>query len=116
MLSVGSAFANVKGILSYKAAQTPFTPETNPKNVYSKLTGLFTSGGTTAADYMVTQGNSILDCVRGDLETLQSMNMSAADKQSLNAWMALLRDTEKPVVSAAATRPTRPRWASTPRR
>ena len=29
------------------------------------------------------------------------MNMSAADKQSLNAWMALLRDTEKAVVSAA---------------
>ena len=27
--------------------------------------------------------------------------MSAADKQSLNAWMALLRDTEKPMVSAA---------------
>ena len=102
VLSVGNAFANVKGIVSYKAAQTPFSPETNPKNVYSKLTGLFTTGGT-AADYMVTQGNSILDCVRGDLQTLSSMNMSAADKQSLNAWMALLRDTEKTVVSAACT-------------
>ena len=52
---------------------------------------------------MVTQGNSILDCVRGDLQTLSSMNMSAADKQSLNAWLALLRDTEKTVVSAACT-------------
>ena len=43
VLSVGNAFANVKGIVSYKAAQTPFSPETNPKNVYSKLTGLFTT-------------------------------------------------------------------------
>jgi hypothetical protein len=100
VLSVGNAFANVKGIVSYKAALTPFTAETSPKNVYSKLTGLFT-GGTTAADYLVSQGNSILDLVRGDLTTLQGMNMSAADRQSLQAWMALLRDTEKPIVSAA---------------
>jgi hypothetical protein len=105
VLSIGNAFANVKGIVSYKAAQTPFTAETSPKNVYSKLTGLFMGGGT-AADYMVSQGNSILDCVRGDLGGLMSLNMSNADRQSLQAWMALLRDTEKQVVSAACTRAT----------
>ena len=46
VLSVGNAFANVKGILSYKRArQTPYTPETNPKNVYSKLTGCSRAAG-----------------------------------------------------------------------
>ena len=41
MLSVGNAFANVKGIVSYKPGArptdlpTPYSPEVNPKNVYT---------------------------------------------------------------------------------
>jgi len=101
VLSVGSAFANVKGILSYSDAATPYSPETNPKNVYSTLTGLFTTGTTTAADYKVLQGNSILDLCKADIDTLAGMNMSAADKQSLANWKDLMRSTEIKVVSAA---------------
>jgi hypothetical protein len=103
VLSVGNSFANVKGIVSYKAAQTPFSPETRPQNVYNKLTGLFTSGGTpTVADYRVAQGNSILDCVRGDLTALRALNMSRSDQQRLTAWQELLRNVETtmPTVSA----------------
>jgi len=101
VLSVGSAFANVKGILSYSDVATPYSPETNPKNVYTSLTGLFSSGTTTPADYMVLQGNSILDCVSADLTALKGMDMSMADKQSLSNWMDLTRTTEIKVVSAA---------------
>jgi hypothetical protein len=101
VLSVGTAFANVKGIVSYQAAQTPYSPETNPKNVYTALTGLFSSGTTTPADYKVMQGNSIMDLVKGDLDSLKSMDMSMADKQKLSDWQALLRQTEIQVVSAA---------------
>jgi len=101
VLSVGTAFANVKGIVSYQAPNTPYSPETNPKNVYSALTGLFTTGTTTAADFKVLQGNSVLDLVKGDLTTLSGMNMSAADKQKLSDWQALLRQTEIKTVTAA---------------
>lgn len=101
VLSVGFAFSNVKGILSYKAAQTPYPPETNPKNVYSSLTGLFSGGTTTAADYKALQGKSILDLVKADLDGLKRLNMSNADKRRLDDWQSLLRQTETKVVSAA---------------
>jgi len=102
VLSVGSAFSNVKGIVSYQDSETPFAPETNPKNVYSNLTGLFTGGSTTMADYKVLQGNSIMDLVKGDLDALKRTNMSGADKQKLSDWQALLRQTETKVVVTAA--------------
>jgi hypothetical protein len=101
VLSPGNAFKNVKGIVSYQAANTPYTPESNPKNVYTTLSGLFQTGTPTAADYRVAQGNSILDLVRGDLTTLRNLNMSQADKLKLDAWTQLLRQVEIKVVSAA---------------
>jgi hypothetical protein len=103
VLSVGNAYANVKGIVSYSAPATPYSPETNPTNVYKALTGVFVSGGApaTAADYHVKQGNSILDLVKGDLDALNRLNMSAADKQKISDWESLLRQTEVKVVSAA---------------
>jgi hypothetical protein len=101
VLSIGFASNNVKQVLSYSAAQTPYVPETNVRNVYTGLTGLFSTGGTTAADYRVTQGNSVLDCVRQDLMALRGMNMSGNDRRRLDDWMSLLRDTEKVIVSAA---------------
>jgi len=101
VLSVGSAFTNVKGIVSYKAAATPFPAETNPKNVYSTLTGVFSTGSTSTADYRVLQGNSILDLVKADLDAFKRLNMSTADKKKCDDWQALLRQTESKVVSAA---------------
>jgi hypothetical protein len=101
VLSVGSAFTNVKGIVSYKAANTPFPPETNAKNVYGTLTGLFQTAGGTAADYKVLQGNSILDLVKADLDSFKRLNMSVADKKKCDDWAALLRQTETKIVSAA---------------
>jgi hypothetical protein len=105
VLSVGNVFSNVKGILSYKAANTPYPPETKVKNVYSTLTGLFGSGGAapmTAADYRVTQGNSIIDMVKGDLDGFKRLNMSGRDKKKIDDWLALLRQTEQKVVVTAA--------------
>lgn len=104
VLSVGNAFANVKGIVSYSAAQEPYSPETRPSNVYGGLTGLFSDGAPTEADYRVAQGKSIIDLVTDDLQTLQRQEMSSADKQRLADWLALLRETEKPIVSAACNR------------
>ena len=101
VLSVGSAFSNVKGIVSYSAAETPFAPETSPKNVFNNLSSLFTSGTTTPADYKVMRGKSMLDLVKGDLDSLKRQNMSAADKSQIDQWASLLRQTEVTMVSAA---------------
>jgi hypothetical protein len=101
VLSVGSAFTNVKGIVSYSAANTPYPPETNPKNVYSALTGLFSTGTTTPSDYRVLQGNSVMDLVKSDLDAFKRLNMSSADQTKIDDWQSLLRQTEIKVVSAA---------------
>ena len=101
VLSVGSAFTNVKGIVSYSAANTPYAPETNPKNVYSALTGLFGTGTTMMGDYRVRQGNSVMDLVKSDLEAFKRLNMSGGDKKKIDDWQALLRQTETKIVSAA---------------
>jgi hypothetical protein len=104
VLSVGNAFANVKGIVSYSAPATPYSPETKVNNVYKSLTGVFVSGGgtpTTAADFRVKQGNSVLDLVKSDLDSLKRLNMSTSDKKKIDDWTSLLRQTEVKVVTAA---------------
>jgi hypothetical protein len=112
VLSVGNAFANVKGIVSYSAADTPYTPETNVSNVYKSLTGVFVTGsGTTGtpatpADYKVAQGNSVIDLVRDDLASFQRLKMSGDDQKKVADWLALLRETEVQTVSAACNAET----------
>ena len=110
VLSVGNAFANVKGIVSYSAPNTPYSPETKPANVYKALTGVFVTGGsttpTTAADYKVKAGNSILDLVKADLDTFKRLNMSMADKKKVDDWTSLLRQTEVKITSAACNAET----------
>jgi hypothetical protein len=107
VVSVGNAFANVKGILSYKAPLEPYAPETKPTNVYSQLTGLFVDGGAmTEADYRVKRGKSVIDLVSADLSTFKRLNMSLADQQRVDDWLALLRETEIQVVTAACNKDT----------
>jgi hypothetical protein len=66
-----------------------------PAQVFSALTGLFQSSSstmtpTTKADYASVKGQSILDLVKDDLETLKRVDMSMADKNKLQAWEDLL--------------------------
>jgi hypothetical protein len=106
VLSVGFASSDVKQVVSYKAASEPFLPETNASNVYNTLSGLFGTGSTeapTEADYRVKQGKSIIDLVKGDLETFQRLPMSSGDQRKVTDWLALLRETEIQVVTAACS-------------
>lgn len=100
VLSVTGSGTDVKRIISYSASREPYAPETNPQNVYASLTGLF-QGEETEADYRVARGQSIIDLVSDDLETLQRKNMSNADQRRLKDWLDLLRDTENRVIPAA---------------
>lgn len=107
VLHVGSFFANmqpaldVKSYLSYSGVETPYKPETNPANVYSSLTKVFSGGSETEADHLIAQGNSIIDVVREDLDTLRRLNMSHADQTKVDDWLALLREVEQGVIPLA---------------
>jgi hypothetical protein len=103
---VGFAGTGVKQVLSYSASRTPYPAETNPTTVYTTLTGLFTGGEVTEADYRVAQGKSIIDLVDDDLQTFKRLKMSSADQKKIDDWLALLRATEVQVVPAACTAET----------
>ena len=103
VLSVGSTFHSVKSLLSYEGAGQPTDPVVNPTTVYGSLTGLFQGGPPTEADYRVARGQSIIDAVRDDLATLQRRNMSRRDQQKLEAWLAVLRDTEQGMTALACS-------------
>jgi hypothetical protein len=94
VLSVGTVFANVKGVLSYEGARMPFVPQTNAKEVYGALTGLFGGAEPSEAEQRVARGKSIIDMVRADLETFQRQDMSRSDQQKIEQWLELLRESE----------------------
>jgi hypothetical protein len=54
-------------------------------------------------DYKVKQGNSMLDLVKADLDSLKRLNMSQADTKKIDDWASLLRQTEVKIASAACT-------------
>lgn len=99
VLAPGGFFSGVKAIVSYAAAQDPYAPETNPRNVYTGLTGLF-QGDETEADYRVARGESIIDLVSEDLQSFKRLNMSSADQKRIDDWLQLLRETETRVIPA----------------
>jgi Protein of unknown function (DUF1552) len=80
VLSVGAASTKIKEILSFSAPNTAFPANVNPQTVYNQLTGLFSTGTETQADYHVKRGQSAIDLVKGDLTRYQAPNMSQADK------------------------------------
>jgi len=79
----------------------------DPVGVYEGLTGMFTNGEvTTPDDYAAVRGKSIIDLIRGDLTTLENFDMSAADKEKLEAWKELLDSTGGMVAAAQCNEET----------
>jgi hypothetical protein len=112
VLGVGAASTSIKEVLSFSGPNTAFPANTNPQTVYTQLTGLLGSGmgggPVTEGDYRLMRGQSAIDLVRDDLASYERLNMSAADKQRIQDWKALLRDTEvgvmNPTTMGACTR------------
>jgi hypothetical protein len=97
---------NQQSAISYSAAEEPYPGIGSVSQAYSNITGLFSDGGgdapaeMTPDSYQALKGKSVIDLVRGDLEHLESFDMSASDRQKLEAWKALLDDTGTVVASA----------------
>ena len=106
-IRVGNANDSPQSAISYKAATTAYPGLGTPTQVYSALTGLFTSGQPMNADtYQSIAGQGVLDLVKTDLETLERMDMSQADRDKLEAWKALLQDTGGVVATAQCSEET----------
>ena len=106
-IRVGNGTDSPQSGISYKSATTQYPGMGTPTQVYSSLTGLFTSGTPMNADtYQSLRGKGVLDLVRADLETLERMDMSQADKDKLEAEKALLTDTGGVVATAQCSEET----------
>jgi hypothetical protein len=87
--------------ISYSGPEEPFPGLGEPSQIYSSLTGLFADGAsTTPDDYLAVKGQSIIDLVADDLDTLESFDMSRADKLKLAAWKEILHETGSVIASA----------------
>ena len=91
--------------LSYSAAQTPTPMMRSPRALYDSLGELVTAHAGEL-EYLRQRNLSVLDAVRDDLKTYQSLEMSASDRQRVAAWMDLLRDSERNL-NAATCNPSR---------
>ncbi len=74
-----------------------------PLAVFNKLTGMFGDGEMSPDTYRVARGETVIDIVRDDLDTLMRVDMSATDKQKLQDWMDLLSQTTTNLPSAQCT-------------
>jgi hypothetical protein len=98
---------NQQSGISYSAAEEAYPGIGSVSQAYSNITGLFTDGAAPTTmnpdTYQSLKGKSVIDLVRGDLEHLESFDMSASDRQKLEAWKALLDDTGSVVAAASAS-------------
>ncbi len=77
-----------------------------PAQVFSALTGLFSTGTMTAATYASTRGQRVSDLVKSDLDALKRFDMSSDDMNKLNAWEALINDVGTVISSSQCSSAT----------
>ncbi len=100
-MRIGDVGVRPSSAISYSAAEEPFPGLGEPTQIYSSLTGLFMDGAAMSPDdYLAVKGQSIIDLVKDDLETLERFDMSQADKLKLAAWKELLHETGSVMASA----------------
>jgi hypothetical protein len=103
LLATAGQNDNTMSTISYSAAETAFRG-LNAGQAFSGITGLFRDDVPMTQDtYAMVRGKSVIDLVRGDLQTLEMFDMSQADKLKLEAWKELLDQTGKVIASAACT-------------
>jgi hypothetical protein len=87
--------------ISYSGPRQPFAGIGSLPDALSSLTGLFTEGAESDT-YRAARGHSVVDLIEDQLQTLQGFDMSAVDRQKLEAWKELLHETGSAAVSACS--------------
>jgi hypothetical protein len=91
-LGVGYFNAGLHSRVSYKAANTPIAPETNPKTVFDRLVPLGT-GTAPAPDQIRALEKSVLDYVIGDLSALKT-RLSTSEMSKVDMHLTSIRELE----------------------
>ena len=104
VLHVGTFFKNVKTMLSYSAPLTPAVAVTSPAAVFAGLGGLI-GGGGGELDVIKRRKLSVIDAVRDDLQSYQRLDMSVADRRRVSAWLDLLRESERGLITTTTCDP-----------
>lgn len=103
-MRVGGVGDSPQSGISYSAPKEAFPGIGSPAQAFSNLTGLFMDGGSpepmTPDTYQALKGKSVIDLVRGDLDTLERFDMSQSDRLKLEAWKELLDSTGTVIASA----------------
>jgi hypothetical protein len=103
LLSTAGQNDNTMSAISYSAAETAYRG-LNAMQSFSGLTGLFKEDMPMSPDtYAAVRGKSVIDLVRDDLDTLERLDMSQADKTKLEAWKDLLDRTGSVMATAQCT-------------
>jgi Protein of unknown function (DUF1552) len=105
-IQIGGVTASSMSAISYNQPEQIFPGFGNPNQIFAGLTNLFGSGPISPDTYAVARRRSVIDCVRGDLDNLMRVNMSASDKRKLHDWAALLDQTGKTIVPAQCSADT----------
>jgi hypothetical protein len=100
LLKVGNFNDSPQSAISYSAPATSYPGTGAPTQAFSALTGLFADGAMSPDTYQAIRGKSLIDLVRGDLDSLERADLSLSDKTKLDAWKELLDHTTKAMVSA----------------
>jgi hypothetical protein len=88
--------------LAIDAPANMYSGAGSPAQVFAALTGLFGTGGMNGDTYAMIRGKKLCDVVKGDLEALERLDMSAEDRNKIARWKALCNDAGT-VISAQCT-------------
>lgn len=106
-MRVSGANDSGQSAISYSSAETAFPGFGSASQVFSHLTGLFQDGAPMTPDsYRALRGQSVLDLVKDDLETLERFDMSRSDREKLAAWKELIDSTGTIVASEQCNQAT----------
>ena len=103
LLNTGGQNDSPQSAISYSAPETTFRG-LNATQAFSGITGLFKDDAPMSPDtYAAIRGKSVIDLVRDDLDTLERVDMSQADRTKLAAWKEILDQTGTTIAGAQCT-------------
>jgi hypothetical protein len=82
--------------LSWRAPETPMTPEPNPRLVFERLFGAGDDAGGRSREQRRREHRSVLDFVRDDAASLQR-DLAGSDRQKLDEYLTSVREIERRV-------------------
>lgn len=80
--------------ISWRAPETPMTPEPNPRLVFERLFGAGTDAGGQSREQRRREQRSVLDFVLDDAAALQR-DLSGSDRQKLDEYLTSVREIER---------------------